>query len=112
MYKLPFNSLPKVTEHVKTVNENTPAFYSGIFNLTETADTYLDMSQFGKGFVYLNGHNLGKYWYIGPQQTLYVPACWLQKGENVIVVFDELKTNHASIQALDKPILNTVVKEQ
>ena len=88
-----------------------PALFVGQFRLTKTGDTYLDMHGFGKGFVVLNGHNLGKYWYIGPQQTIYVPACWLKKGVNEIVVFDELKSDHTSIGTLNHPILNEVVKD-
>ncbi len=68
------------------------------------------MRGFGKGFVFLNGHNLGKYWQIGPQQTLYVPAPWLKNGINEIVVFDELKVDHTDIHTLDHPVLNLVVK--
>jgi beta-galactosidase len=69
------------------------------------------MHGFGKGFVFLNGHNLGKYWYIGPQQTIYVPGCWLKKGQNQIVVFDELKSSHTEINTLEHPVLNEVIKE-
>jgi beta-galactosidase len=87
-----------------------PGLYRGTFSLTETGDTYMDMHGFGKGFVFLNGHNLGKYWYIGPQQTLYVPASWLNKGQNELVVFDELKGGHTAIKTLDHPVLNEVVK--
>ena len=83
--------------------------YKGEFKLTEVADTYLDMRKFGKGFVFLNGHNLGKYWQIGAQQTIYVPAVWLKKGKNEIVVFDQLKSGHQKIAALDHPILDSVV---
>ncbi|MGZ3946055.1 MAG: glycoside hydrolase family 35 protein, partial [Mucilaginibacter sp.] len=104
MYKLPFSKTPEFNSPAKHTAENTPGVYRGTFNLTKTGDTYLDMSQFGKGFVFLNGHNLGKYWYVGPQQTLYVPKSWLKVGQNEIVVFDELKGNHTSISALDKPI--------
>jgi len=111
MYKLPYSTAPK-TPTTGEVAEDGPVIFIGTFNLTKTGDTYLDMSHFGKGFVFLNGHNLGKYWYIGPQQTLYVPKSWLKVGTNQIVVFDELKDGHRSISALDKPILNTVVKEQ
>ena len=93
-------------------DQSEPALFKGTFNLTKTGDTYLDLSGFGKGFIFLNGHNLGKYWYVGPQQTLYVPASWLKKGVNEIVIFDELKGGHTNIKALNKPILNTVVKEQ
>lgn len=63
-------------------------FYKGQFNLTQTADTYFDMSGYSKGIVYINGHNLGRYWNIGPQQRLYCPAGWLKKGNNDIIVFD------------------------
>jgi len=87
-----------------------PALYKGSFTLDEVSDTYLDMRTFGKGFVFLNGHNLGKYWQIGPQQTLYVPAGWLKKGVNQVVVFDELKEGHTTLNALRDPILNQLQK--
>jgi len=112
MFKLPYNSAPNYTKISGEALEDGPVVFTGAFNLTKTGDTYLDMSKFGKGFVFLNGHNLGKYWYIGPQQTLYVPKSWLKVGQNEIVIFDQLKAGHTSIQALDKPVLNTVVKAQ
>ncbi|MFB9843412.1 glycoside hydrolase family 35 protein [Mucilaginibacter ginsenosidivorans] len=111
MYKLPFNTSPKYTFKQGEAIEDSPVVSSGTFNLAQTGDTYLDMSKFGKGFVFLNGRNIGKYWYIGPQQTLYIPKSWLKVGQNEIVVFDELKGGHTTISALDKPILNTVVKQ-
>jgi beta-galactosidase len=67
---------------------NSPAFYRGTFNLTETGDTYLDTRLWKKGMVWINGHNLGRYWEVGPQFTLYVPAPWLKVGENEIIIFD------------------------
>lgn len=127
MYKFPFstvNGLNYIPISAKTnkadihgwhtvINwSNTPTVYKGTFTLAETGDTWLDMRGFGKGFVFLNGHNLGKYWYIGPQQTIYLPAAWLHKGQNEIEVFDQLKNSHNSISAIDHPILNEVVKEQ
>lgn len=45
----------------------------------------MDMSQGGKGAVWVNGKSLGRFWNIGPQQTLYLPAPWLKEGENEIV---------------------------
>ena len=82
-----------------------PVFYSGTFTLTATADTYLDMHGFGKGVAFVNGHNLGRYWEIGPQFSLYVPGVWLKQGKNDIVIFDQL--NHSqqhSISATSKPV--------
>jgi len=63
-------------------------FFKGAFELNTTADTYFDMSGFKKGVVWVNGHNLGRYWYVGPQQRLYCPAGWLKKGKNSMIVLD------------------------
>ena len=63
-------------------------FFRGNFELSATADTYFDMSGFKKGTVWVNGHNLGRYWYVGPQQRLYCPASWLKKGKNSMIVLD------------------------
>ena len=46
------------------------------------------MRGFGKGHVWVNGHHLGRFWSIGPQQSLYLPVGWLKKGKNSIVVLD------------------------
>ena len=62
------------------------------------------MEQFGKGLVYVNGHALGRFWEIGPQQTLYLPGPWLKKGENEIVVFDILGPKAAKAEGLKTPI--------
>jgi len=62
--------------------------FRGVFNLDTFADTFLDMSRYQKGYVWVNGHNLGRYWNIGPQYRLYCPAPWLKKGRNEIVVLD------------------------
>ncbi|HET7899242.1 MAG TPA: beta-galactosidase, partial [Flavisolibacter sp.] len=91
MYKLPldekFIRQLKATNREKMDNGNGK-FFKGTFTLTETGDTYLDLSRYSKGVVYVNGHNLGRYWSIGPQQRLFCPASWLKKGANEIVVFD------------------------
>ena len=72
-------------------------FFKGTFKLATVADTYMDMSGYTKGYVWVNGHNLGRYWKIGPQFKLYCPACWLLKGENTIVVLDLHQTEAASV---------------
>jgi beta-galactosidase len=60
------------------------------FKTPEPRDTWLDLRGFGRGVVWLNGINLGRYWSIGPQQTLYVPSVWLMGGdeENELVVLE------------------------
>lgn len=81
-----------ITTKSKSTNETKPCtIFKALFVLGETGDTYLDLSRYKKGIVYVNGHNLGRYWYLGPQQRLYCPAGWLKKGVNELVVFDLLE---------------------
>ncbi|WP_409929232.1 hypothetical protein [Flavobacterium anhuiense] len=64
------------------------------------------MTTWGKGIVFVNGHNLGRYWKVGPQQTLYVPGCWLKAGENKFVVLEQLNENkQTELTFTDQPIL-------
>ena len=63
-------------------------FFKGEFQLKELGDTYLNLSLWTKGIVWINGHNLGRYWNIGPQNRLYCPAPWLKKGNNELIIFD------------------------
>jgi beta-galactosidase len=73
-------------------------FFRGGFVLKETGDTYLDMSGWAKGVVWVNGYNLGRYWEIGPQRRLFCPAPFLKKGKNEVIVFDLHRTAPASIR--------------
>lgn len=72
-------------------------FFAAKFNLEKTGDTFIDMSGFKKGVIWVNGHNLGRYWEIGPQKRLYCPASWLKTGENEIRVFDLHQTEAAAV---------------
>jgi beta-galactosidase len=67
-------------------------FFRGSFFLTSggvlPGDTFIDVSNYSKGIVWVNGHNLGRYWNIGPQKRLYCPASWLKEGTNEILIFD------------------------
>jgi len=85
-YSLPMSSLKGIKFHKEIVPG--PAYYKGTFNLTSVGDTFLDMRGWKKGVVWVNGHNLGRYWHIGAQQTMYLPGCWLHGGKNEIVVFE------------------------
>ena len=83
-----------------------PAYYKATFRLDKTGDTFLDMQTWGKGMVWVNGHALGRFWEIGPQQTLYMPGCWLREGENEIIVLDLKGPSETSVPGLEKPILD------
>jgi beta-galactosidase len=67
-------------------------FFKGNFFLAAAGDTFLDMSNFQKGIAWVNGHNLGRYWSIGPQKRLYCPASFLRQGTNEMIIFDLLQT--------------------
>ena len=105
VYTLPMNNLDKLTFDGEVFNEKS-AFYKGNFNIENPKDTFLKLPNFTKGFVVINGFNLGRYWEIGPQQTLYVPASVLKDGENEIIIFesDGIK-GEAEIEFVDTPIL-------
>jgi len=83
-----------------------PAFYRAKVKVNKPGDCFLDMRPWGKGYAWVNGHNLGRYWNIGPQQTMYVPGAWLKAGVNEIVILDLLGPEKPVVAALDAPILN------
>ncbi|XP_010765462.1 beta-galactosidase-1-like protein 2 isoform X1 [Notothenia coriiceps] len=56
-------------------------------------DTFIKLHGWGKGAVFVNGQNLGRHWFIGPQHHLYLPGPWLRSGENQIIVFEEQKAD-------------------
>ena len=82
-------------------------YYRGTFNLKKVGDTFLNLENWGKGQVYVNGHAIGRHWYIGPQQTLYVPGCWLKKGQNEVIVLDIMgPRGEKTVEGLQKPIID------
>jgi beta-galactosidase len=106
MFSLPFDSIQSIAFSANKKVNNAPVIRKGVFHLEETGDTYLDMSQWGKGCAWINGHHLGRYWQIGPQQTLYVPVEWLKKGKNEVVVLELIKPEQEELHSLEKPILS------
>ena len=87
-------------------------YYRGFFNLSKVGDTFLNFETWGKGQVYVNGHALGRIWSIGPQQTLYVPGCWLKKGKNEIIVLDVVGPKEAVVWGQAEPELNKLQLEK
>lgn len=106
MFSLPFDDIHALHLKSSKPGGTIPVIKNGSFHLDAVGDTYLDMSNWGKGSVWLNGHNLGRYWNIGPQQTIYVPAEWLKKGENEIEILELLKPEQSLLQSRDKPVLD------
>ncbi len=86
--------------------------YKGTFNVNKPSDTFLNFETWGKGLVYVNGRPLGRIWEIGPQQTLYMPGCWLKKGENEIMVFDIVGPKQAVSEGLTEPLLDNLLVQK
>lgn len=107
--KMQKNSVFGNTESAAKSLLGAPALYKGTFNLTETGDTFLDMEDWGKGIVFINGKNIGRYWHVGPQQTLYVPGVWLKKGQNEIVIFEQQHDkHHTEVRTTKVPVLTNL----
>lgn len=86
-YPLPLSDISRV-DFCGEYRTGIPAFYRFHFEAEEACDTFLELDGWGKGCVFLNGFNLGRFWEIGPQKRLYIPAPLLKKGKNEIIVFE------------------------
>lgn len=93
-------------------DENNPAFWRATVKIKTPGDTFLDMRSWGKGVVWVNGHCLGRFWNIGPTQTMYVPGPWLKHGKNEIVVLDLMGIHKPVIAGLNHPVLNELHPEK
>ena len=89
-----------------------PGYHRGYFNLSKVGDTFLNFETWGKGQVWVNGHAMGRIWSIGPQQTLYVPGCWLKKGKNEVIVLDVVGPKECVVWGQAEPELNKLQLEK
>ncbi|WP_211475148.1 beta-galactosidase [Collimonas humicola] len=120
------NQINALTFTKATYIQDLPFFAQAQINITTPKDMYIDMSAWETGYVFVNGHNLGRYWTAaGPQKRLYCPGAWLTSGTNTIVVFEFTKgsssnlsfygesgvplniTNPPSTAAVPPPVTNT-----
>jgi len=86
-YSLPLDNLEQL-DFTKGSQEAGPAFYRFEFMVDEAGDTFVDFTGWGKGCIFINGFNLGRFWEIGPQKRLYLPAPLLKQGKNEIIIFE------------------------
>lgn len=98
-----------LTDADKTAGRYPLGAYRATFRVDKPSDTFLDFESWGKGLVYVNGHPMGRIWEIGPQQTLYMPGCWLKKGDNEIIVFDILGPKETVSEGLREPKLDRLL---
>lgn len=112
VYNLPVDySFSKDKKYAVGSKLDAPAYYRANFNLDEVGDVFLDMQTWGKGMVWVNGKAMGRFWKIGPQQTLYMPGCWLKKGKNEIIILDLLGPEKATVKGVKEPILDMLRAE-
>ncbi|MBQ8713518.1 MAG: beta-galactosidase, partial [Prevotella sp.] len=99
-------------ESKKLADMMKPGYHRGYFNLSKVGDTFLNFETWGKGQVWVNGHAMGRIWSIGPQQTLYVPGCWLKKGKNEVIVLDVIGPKETIVWGQAEPELNKLQLEK
>jgi len=104
-YALPMTNLSML--RFSNLHMSRPAFLRGQFELSSPGDTFLDMQGWGKGYVWVNGHNLGRYWKVGPQQCLFLPAPCLNEGINQVIVLDLEPSDHLALRGVKDPIWST-----
>ena len=95
VYLLPLNEtwVAGLKPASPSIDPRQGRFFRGSFVLDTPADTFIDMTGYKKGVVWVNGHNLGRFWDVGPQTRLYCPAPWLRAGSNEVIVLDLLRTD-------------------
>lgn len=91
------------------LREAYPSFYRASFDLPEVGDTYLDTRGLDKGLLWINGKLIGRYWFIGPQQTLFVPGCWLREGKNDLQILEMGKPKRLTVRGLTHQVWETKV---
>lgn len=101
-YTLPLDNLDRL-DFAAGYTPGMPAFYEFELMVEEPADTFVELEGWGKGCVFLNGFNLGRFWEIGPQKRLYVPGPLLKKGNNQFIVFETEGKTSGEICFYDEP---------
>lgn len=110
-YPIALDKSSKVTFSGKW-EENQPAFYAYDFELVTVNDTYIDLSGFGKGVVFVNDHHIGRFWDVGPTLSLYIPHGFLKQGKNRIIIFETEGKFSNYINLVNKPIFKEMKEKE
>ena len=106
-YPLEFKN-PEAIDFTKEWHEDQPAFYAFDVELKALKDTYLDLTHFGKGIVFVNGVNIGRFWDVGPTLSLYIPHALLRIGNNRIIIFETEGKYSKFIDLVHKPTFKPI----
>jgi len=88
IYPIPLDDVSRIPWRTAGDEGAGPIFYRGTIHVADRADSFLALPHWGKGYVWVNGFCLGRYWDRGPQRTLYLPWPLLRQGLNEIVVLE------------------------
>lgn len=102
-YALPLDNVGKI-DFSGGWKQDDPAFYRYEFEAEEPRDTFLDCRGLGKGAAFINGFNLGRYWYEGPVLYLYIPAPLIKRGKNEIIIFETEGNVNETLAFSDRPV--------
>ncbi|HEY1089886.1 MAG TPA: beta galactosidase jelly roll domain-containing protein, partial [Burkholderiaceae bacterium] len=106
IYSLPLAQLDRLQATLEVAGG--PVFFRGQLKLDKPVDSFLDTRGWGRGQVWVNGRLLGRFWHIGPQQTLYLPAAWLKAGDNQVTLLTHQPPAHElRLQGLANPVFDT-----
>ena len=100
VWTLPLDNLDKL-KYSSSVKKDEPVFLRGSFKTDSKADCFIHLDGFNRGCVYINGFNLGRFWKVGPQKSLYIPGTLL-KDENEIIVFNIGGYSKPTVSITDK----------
>lgn len=100
VWTLPLDNLDKL-KYSSSVKKDEPVFLKGSFKTDSKADCFVHLDGFNRGCVYINGFNLGRFWKVGPQKSLYIPGALL-KDENEIIVFNIGGYSKPTVSITDK----------
>lgn len=100
VWTLPLDNLDKL-KYSSSVKKDEPVFLKGSFKTDSKADCFIHLDDFNRGCVYINGFNLGRFWKVGPQKSLYIPGTLL-KDENEIIVFNIGGYSKPTVSITDK----------
>lgn len=105
-YPLPLDDLSAVDFiEQKPVFDSTPLLLRAEIDIDECCDTFVKLPGFKKGMIFINGRALSRYWEVGPQRSAYLPAPFLKKGKNELIVLELEGFDEASVTLDDEPDL-------
>ena len=85
VWTLPLDNLENL-KYADKYDKNEPVFLKGTFKTDSKADCFVHLDGFEKGYVFVNGFNLGRFWAVGPQKSLYLPGALLKEENEIIVL--------------------------